>query len=72
MKKEDMTQLDPVEIKRTYHFPDGAVVELRNVEAILVRPSGSHRLSTKDGILHIVPVGWIHIEIVTETSEWTI
>lgn len=59
------------EQRRTYTFPD-KVVTLRDVSELIVRPSGDHRLKTRDGHLHIVPPGWRHIEIVDSTKEWTV
>lgn len=60
-----MVELTPIntERSRTYRFPGGETVKLVNVVAIAVRPSGTHRLKTHDGRLHIVPAGWLHIEI---------
>ncbi len=59
----ELTALNPTEASRTYTFPGGDKITLTNVTALLVRPSGNHRLQTGDGRLHIVPAGWIHIEI---------
>lgn len=70
MKSEEMTTLDPIERKRTYTFPQTDTVELTNVIAIKVSDSGNHRLKTSDGLLHIVPTGWIHICI--DADEWTL
>lgn len=64
-----MTPLSPKESVRTYTFPGGEKVGLTNVVAFCERPSGNHRLKTEDGKLHIVPKGWLHIEI--ETKDWT-
>lgn len=58
------------EKKRIYTFPQGDKVILENVTELIVRESGNHRLKTADGNLHIVPAGWIHIEI--DDSEWTV
>lgn len=67
--KEEAIELQ--EKKRTYDFGKvlGKVV-LENVTELVVRESGRHRLKTADGKLHIVPVGWIHVEI--DASEWTV
>jgi hypothetical protein len=62
----NLTKLDPVEKIRIYRFPNGERVELANVTHFIARESGTHRLRTADGKLHIVPVGWIHIEIDAE------
>ncbi|MDU4694236.1 MAG: hypothetical protein E6Y08_00345 [Paenibacillus sp.] len=63
----------PIQLKessRTYFFPNGSKVVLLNVIELIVRDSGTHRLKTADNKLHIIPVGWIHIEI--DESEWTV
>lgn len=57
----DMTEINPPERKRTYHFPNGEVVELTDVTHFLCRESGTHRLKTKDGKFWIVPSGWLSI-----------
>ena len=51
------------ECKRTYHFPGGDTVELHDLYEIIVRESGSHRIKTADGKMHIIARGWLHIEI---------
>lgn len=65
----EMTKLDPQEKSRVYTFPGGEV-RLENVVEFCARASGTHRLKTADGKLHIVPTGWIHIEI--DTTAWTV
>lgn len=60
------TAVDICECKRKYFFPDGSRVVLYNLTEIVVRPSGSHRIKTADGRLHIVAAGWLHIEIEAE------
>jgi hypothetical protein len=59
----ELPKLTESEILRVYTFPGGHTVEIANVTHLLVRASGTHRLRTEDGRLHIVPIGWIHIEI---------
>lgn len=59
----ELTKLDPQEKARVYTFPRGETVRLENVTHFLARESGTHRLQTADGKLHIIPVGWLHIEI---------
>lgn len=70
MKIVEMTVLDPAETLRVYRFPDGHTVELANVTHIHVSDSGTHRLVTTDGTLHIVHHGWLHIEITA--LDWTL
>lgn len=59
----ELQKLEFPETSRRYLFPGGSTVTLSNVTHFLSRPSGSHRLRTADGKLHIVPTGWIHLEI---------
>lgn len=59
----ELTKLNPAEKSRTYSFPNGEKVTLNDVTHFLARESGTHRLQTADGKLHIVPVGWLHVEI---------
>ena len=66
----ELKQLDPKEEKRTYVFPNGERVTLSKVTHFLARESGTHRLQTEDGNLHIIPVGWLHIEI--EAAKFTL
>lgn len=66
----ELTELNPPERSRTYTFPGGETVRLENVTHFLARESGTHRLKTGDGRLHIVPTGWLHIEI--DTDSWTL
>lgn len=66
----ELTKLDPQEKSRTYTFPGGELVKIDNVTHFLARDSGTHRLQTADGKLHIVPVGWLHISI--EAASFTV
>ncbi len=56
-------KLNEPELERVYTFPGGHIVALKTVTHFLARPSGTHRLRTSDGMLHIIPPGWIHIAI---------
>lgn len=59
----ELTALADPEARRVYTFAGGDTITLVGVTHFLARPSGTHRLRTSDGKLHIVPIGWIHIEI---------
>ena len=59
------------ETERIYHFKGNNKVILRNVRELIVRPSGTHRIITKDKHLHIIPNRWIHIEIQSPKS-WVV
>lgn len=61
-----LIKLEPPEKHRTYFFPKGEKVVIHDVTHFVARPSGTHRLKTKDGFLHIVSSGWNHIEINVE------
>lgn len=58
------------EKQRIYYFSGGEKVVLNEVIELIVRDSGTHRIKTADKKLHIIPTGWIHIEI--DESEWTV
>jgi|JI10StandDraft_1071094.scaffolds.fasta_scaffold40787_2 hypothetical protein len=62
-------KINPPERSRTYRFPGNQVLTLKDVTELSVSPSGTHRVKTSDKKLHIVPVGWIHIEI--DADDWS-
>lgn len=64
----DFASIDPPEESRTYIFPTGQVT-IRNVCALLVRPSGTHRIDTSDGLKYIIPTGWLAIKFKAE--KWS-
>lgn len=56
---------------RIYTFPSGQNVMIEKPRELFVsKDSGNHRIKSKDGRLHIVPPGWLHIEIDSEVGEW--
>lgn len=57
------------EKRRTYLFADGSLT-VDNVVRVCVRPSGGHRLETKDGRKFIVAPRWHAIEVVAE--RWSL
>jgi len=63
----ELAELQPAERQRTYTFPGGETVTLNSVTHFLARDSGTHRLKTADGRLHIVPTGWLCISIDAES-----
>lgn len=65
----EMKPLDPIEDSRTYTFTGGEQITLHKVTHLAVSSSGTHRLKTEDGKLHIIPKGWLHIMI--DCAEWT-
>lgn len=65
----ELVELKPAEHSRTYTFPNGTV-KLYDVTHFLARDSGTHRLKTGDGKLHIIPPTWPHIEI--DADGWTL
>ena len=66
MNKEDFIIIR--ETSRTYHFPNGSVTIYGGCE-INVSEDGTHRINTHNNKKHIIPTGWIHIELVAD--EWT-
>lgn len=69
MATPKFVDLEPVESWREYTFPGGEVVRVEGVSKVAVSESGTHRLETASGRKHIVPSGWIHIEI--DVEAWT-
>ncbi|MDE2104830.1 MAG: hypothetical protein KGL39_46770 [Patescibacteria group bacterium] len=68
------TELMENETRRTYYFPGGDTVVLKNVIEVKPMSTGTHRVKTASrGVvtLHIIPVGWIHIEIKTPSGKWS-
>jgi hypothetical protein len=59
------------ENRRTYVFPNGEL-PIDNVRELIVRPSGSHRITTAEGELILVAAGWIGIRILDDTHTWTV
>jgi hypothetical protein len=56
---------------RVYTFPGEHKIELiKPRELFISERSGNHRIKTEDGRLHIIPVGWLHIEIDSEVGKW--
>ena len=58
------------ETARTYRYAD-TEIQLENVVELVVRESGTHRVKTADGRLHIIAAGWLAITIEDPTHDWT-
>jgi hypothetical protein len=61
--------LSPPERRRTYYFPGGDEISFYDVVRIEVRPSGKHRIETKDGHKAFVAPGWLWLII--NSDDWT-
>ena len=75
MTLKTVTKNEPIvvnEKRRTYKFHGGDSITLLNVVEIIIHPSGTHRLKTADGHLHIVRSNWYYIEIDSPVQEWAI
>lgn len=57
------------EKKRIYFFEEGQTVVLEDTTELVINESGSHRVKTVDGSLHIIPNRWEHILV--DGKEWT-
>jgi hypothetical protein len=55
------------ERSRTYIYSGNHELTIKNVVRVCVRPSGTHRLETKDGEKLIVAGGWMAIKIDADT-----
>lgn len=67
----DETPITLTETARIYDFGDKQVV-LQDVRELIVRESGSHRVRTADGMLHIIARGWIAVHIDDGGKGWTV
>ena len=57
---------------RLYVFPNNQKIRIDYIRELKVSDSGNHRIITLDGKLHIIPFGWLHIEIESEVGKWEI
>lgn len=48
---------------RVYTFPGGDAVEIKGASEVRVSRHGHHLISTRRGIRHVVPRGWICMTI---------
>ena len=65
-----MTEGKITEEYRIYTFPNKEIIRIDKCRKLKVSNSGNHRIITEDGLLHIVPIGWLHIEIKSEVGDW--
>ena len=66
------TPIALTEKERVYDYGNGKTVVLTNVVELIVRESGSHRVRTQDGKLHVVAAGWLAIHIDDDGKPWTV
>ena len=58
---------------RRYTFPNDQFITINKPRALSVSDSGTHRITTEEpSRLHIIPPGWLHIEIESEVGKWEI
>lgn len=57
------------EKSRTYFFPNDQTIRIENAVELTIKKSGDHRLATANDNLHIVPKGWLNIQI--DDKRWT-
>lgn len=60
MSEHDFTDIDSEEY-RTYEWPDGKSVTIKEPLKLSVSKSGGHRLYDAEGVSHYIPAGWIHL-----------
>lgn len=65
----ERTVLD--EALRVYHFPNGEV-RIANPRELIVRPSGTHRITDDTGLLHVINTGWLSISIDNKGASWDV
>ena len=69
-----MSESKPVvltEKTRVYDYGSHKI-ELSNVIELVVRDSGTHRIKTDDGLLHVIAPGWFAIHIDDRGKGWTV
>ena len=69
-----MSESKPVELtekSRIYDFGAHQVV-LEDITELVVRSSGTHRVKTTDGRLHVIAPGWLAIHIDDGGKGWTV
>ena len=71
MPKEELifVDLDPPERSRTYVYPNGQEITVKNVSRICIRPSGSNRLETSDGQKWIILQWFVAVRL--DVDSWT-
>lgn len=56
---------------RVYDFGDKQI-QLDDVRELIARNSGTHRVRTADGKLHVIAPGWLAIHIDNGGKDWTV
>ena len=67
----EQTPIQLTETTRVYDFGDRQV-RLDDVRELIIRDSGTHRVRTGDGQLHVISPGWLAIHIDDGGKDWTI
>lgn len=55
--------IDPVENRRVYIFPNNQRIIVENATKLAIADSGVHRLETANGEKYVIPTGWLGIKI---------
>lgn len=69
----ERVELNPVEAKRTYNFPNGQKVSYENVVAVFKNTGSTGRIETlNDGktMIHIINNSWLTIDI--DSAKFTV
>lgn len=61
-------EIDPVENRRVYIFPNNQRIIVENAIKLAITDSGVHRLETANGEKYIIPTGWLGIKI--NSNAW--
>ncbi len=70
MRIKKLTDHKITEKVRIYTFPNSETIIIEEARLLRISASGNHKITTKDGRLHIIPKGWLHIEIESEVGKW--
>ncbi len=60
------------ENSRAYYFGKQKIIVILNPRELIVRESGTHRITDEIGMLWVIPTGWIAIEIDNGGKDWDV
>lgn len=62
--------INPTSDYRTYTYPNGMIITVKNIAKLMVTAAGEHILTSDEGVDRTVPPGWLHIAM--KISKWTV
>lgn len=74
MKKEKFNSwinLTDKEVHRKYFYPNGETIEVDNLEAIQIKPDGSHLIKLKNGLKVHIKTGWVSFYFLAPSNDFS-